>query len=221
MEYLVAFGGGAGGYSSTGIPAAWLVGPDGKIVWKGHPSGLTAEIVQANLKNVRLRPKFEFQADELKKASKLLEAGNFGKALAELEKVITANETPAAVEQATAAKTQVLTYGEDELKAVEDYASSGYYSEGLLKLQELSVAFKGTEIGDRADEKEKAWKKDDKIKAELEGSEAIAQAKEMIGKRGYKDAARVLVQVTRGKKYEGTKARERAEALLKEVEPHL
>jgi len=221
MEYLVAVGGGAGGYSSTGIPAAWLVGPDGKIVWKGHPAELKHEMIEANLKNVRLRPKFEFQADELKKAGKLLEAGNFGKGLAELDKVIAANDTPAAVEQATTARTQVIAYGEDELKAVEDYASSGYYSEGMLKLQELAVTFKGTEIGDRAEEKEKSWKKDDKIKAELEGAEAITQAKDLIGRRGYKDAARVLVQVTRGKKFEGTKARERAEALLKEVEPHL
>jgi hypothetical protein len=221
MEYLVAFGGGAGGYSSQGIPAAWLVGPDGKVVWKGHPAELKAETIESNLKNVRLRPKFAFSSDDLKKAGKLLEAGNFGKGLTELDKVIAANEDAAAVEQATAARTQVLAYGEDELKAVDDYATAGYYTEGLRKLQELGAAFKGTEIGDRAEEKEGVWKKDDKIKAELEGSEAIAQAKDLIGRRGYKDAARLLVQVTRGKKFEGTKARERAESLLKEVEPHL
>jgi hypothetical protein len=221
MEYLVAFGGGAGGYSSTGIPAAWLVGPDGKIVWKGHPAELKHGTIETHIKNVRLRPTFRFQSDELKKAGKLLEAGNFGKGLAELDKVVAANEEPAAVEEATAARTQILAYGEEELKAVEDFASHGYYSEGMLKLQELSAIFKGTEIGDKADEQEKTWKKDDKIKAELEGSEAIAQAKDLIGRRGYKDAARLLVQVTRGKKFEGTKARERAEALMKEVEPHL
>jgi hypothetical protein len=217
MEFLIAFGGGAGGYSTRGIPAAWLVGADGKIVWKGHPAELRKELLEENLKNVRLRPKFEFQSDALKKVSKHVDAGDYGKAIAELDKVIAKSEDAAVVDQARSAHEQIIKFGEEELQAVETLATSGWYVLAMQKLNTISDGFKGTPIGDRADEKETAWKKDPKVKIELEGAEAIAKAKDLIAKYKKKDAARVLVAVAKGEKFKETKAQKDAEALLAEI----
>lgn len=218
MEYLIGFGGGAAGYATRGIPAAWLVGPDGKIVWKGHPAELQQGLLEEQLKKVRLRPKIEMQSDALKKASKQIEAGSYGKAIAELDKVIEKGDDPAAVEEANSAKAQLLQYGEDELKAVDGYAESKYYPQAVEKLGQIASSFKGTPIGDRAEEKQAAWKKDPVVKTELEGAEAIARAKDLIAKYKKKDAARLLVAVAKGEKFQGTKAQKDAESLLGELE---
>ncbi len=52
MDYTVGLGGGDGGYTSRGIPAAWLVGVDGKVLWQGHPSSLPEKTLEAELKKV-------------------------------------------------------------------------------------------------------------------------------------------------------------------------
>jgi thiol-disulfide isomerase/thioredoxin len=52
MEYNVAVGGGAISKKMgiTGIPHAFLVGKDGKIVWHGHPAGLKDAEIEKVLK---------------------------------------------------------------------------------------------------------------------------------------------------------------------------
>jgi len=217
MEYLVAVGGGAGGYKTRGIPHAWLVAPNGKIVWKGHPSGVNTSIIQEHIKTVRLRPTFKFDG-ALKKANKSLNSGKYNKGIQALEKAIERNPDDAdLIARAEEAIAQVNKFGEDEFASVDEYAKAGYYPEAMAKLQWLTKSFKGTSIGERADEKYGEWKKDSTVKAEISGAEAIAMAEQLIGKRKYKDAARALVKVTKGKKYEGTMVRDKAQDLLDEV----
>ena len=40
-------------YGIRGIPAAYLIGADGKVVWEGHTMSLSSEIVEKALKNVK------------------------------------------------------------------------------------------------------------------------------------------------------------------------
>lgn len=216
MEYLVAYGGGANGYVTRGIPNAWLVDPNGKIVYAGHPSRITADLIEEHIKGVRLTPSFEL-GEGLEKASRHLAGAKYGKGVGELQKVIDKNEDSDLVARARAAIAEVESYGEKELAAVDGYAEAGYYTEGYAKLQRLASAFKRTSLEERIDAKLDAWKDDDRIQAEIAGEQFIAKAKEQVGNRKYKDAARTLVAVTRGKKFEGTKAQARAQALLDDV----
>lgn len=39
-------------FGETGYPSAWLIGPDGKVIWSGHPMELEAEQVEAHLSRV-------------------------------------------------------------------------------------------------------------------------------------------------------------------------
>ena len=216
MEFLVGVGGGASGYQTRGIPAAWLVGANGKIVWKGHPSQVNHDMVEKHLKDVILKPQFKLSKD-LKRANKHLNAGSYGKGLVELEKIIAKSDDESVISEAKEAIAKVNTFGEEELNAVEDYASSGYYIDAMAKLKGLTKSFKGTALGDRATTKYDEWKKDKTVKLEIDGAETIAAAKEMMNKAKYKDAARALAKIAKNKKYDGTKAQSRAQDMLDEV----
>ena len=54
----------------TGIPHAFLVDPSGKVVWRGHPSSLDNETIEANLEGALTRPIYSWSgsAGKVKKA---------------------------------------------------------------------------------------------------------------------------------------------------------
>jgi hypothetical protein len=216
MQYLIAYGGGASKYETRGIPAAWLIGADGKIVWQGHPASLNPGIIEEHLKNVR--PWRTFQLDpDLGDANRTINAGRYGKGIDELQKIVEAGGDDTLVAKAQSAIQTVVAYGNEELEAADSLGKGGNYGTALTILKNLEQVFKGHEIADKADEKIKAWKKDPTVKAEIAASEILAVARDLTANGKHKDAARALAQITRGKKYEGTKARTEAEALLEEV----
>ena len=49
VEYTIGLGGGNGGYKTPGIPHAWLVSAEGKVVWQGNPGGLSSKLIEAEL----------------------------------------------------------------------------------------------------------------------------------------------------------------------------
>jgi hypothetical protein len=215
IEYTIALGG-ASGYKTRGIPAAWLVGPDGKVLWKGHPSGLNASIIEEHLAKVRMTPQWDKLPGGLKNARKALGKGLFAKGLKALAKEVDDADHGAAASEAIE---QVKAYGQSQLDMVDSHAEAGNYSGGMELLGSLEKSFKGTEIGDAAKAKRSEWKKDKTVKAELEGEKLLAKAQALL-RDNPKGAASVLLKITKGKKYEGTKARAAAEAKLSGLEAH-
>lgn len=55
FKYTVAIGGG-GEYGVTGIPHAYLIGPEGKVHWQGSPGSMPKKKLEALLKNVDKKP---------------------------------------------------------------------------------------------------------------------------------------------------------------------
>lgn len=165
---------------------------------------------------MRLRPEFEL-SDDLKRAEKKLNAGDFGRGIDELQKVIEKSEDAAVIEEAKTAMASAMEFGNGELASVDNFAEAGYYVEATKKLMALEKMFKGTEIGEKAESKLDAWKKDDTVQAEIDGAELIAQAEALMKDHKYKNAARALARVTKSDKYEGTKVRDKAEKLLQKV----
>ena len=216
MEYLVGVGGGAGAYRTNGIPNAWLIDPDGKIVYDGHPSRITAAMVEKYLDDVLLPPEIDLELD-FGRAQKPLKSGNYGKAINEFDKIIDKSDDSELVARATETKARLEEYGRSVLTLVDTLATKGSHVAGMKKLDYLSTVFKRTEIGDLADAKIAEWKKDDTIQAELKGAQIVAQAREKMAKGKHKDAAKLLNAVVQGKKYEGTKIRDVAKELFDEV----
>jgi tetratricopeptide (TPR) repeat protein len=216
VGYRIAYGDKAPGYPTNGIPAAWLVAPDGKIVWQGHPASLDRGLIERLLKDAKVPPSFDFEGD-LAKASSLVNAGNYTKAISEFEKVADKSEDAAEAERARAAIAQILEYGEWSLAKAKASGEQGDYSRAMLKLKKLAAAYKSTPVGEKADDQFKEWRKDPKVKAELEGAEIVELAKELMAKGKYKDAARALAKVVKGKKFEESSIRDDAQKLFDEA----
>jgi len=55
-DYQIGLGGGHGNYQARGIPASWLIGVDGKVLWQGHPGSLDKKEMEAELRKVKPTP---------------------------------------------------------------------------------------------------------------------------------------------------------------------
>jgi hypothetical protein len=78
IPYTIGVGGGSGNYPAPGIPKAFLIGVDGKVIWEGNPAAFDEKLLEAELKKVKI-------TDEMK-------AANAAKSLAYAETLITAKE---------------------------------------------------------------------------------------------------------------------------------
>ncbi|MGQ9592387.1 MAG: redoxin domain-containing protein [Planctomycetota bacterium] len=219
MQYTIAIGG-ADEYKTASIPHAWLVSPERKIVWKGHPSGLQDSLIEEHLKTVSLSPRFALPP-ELKAAEKQLNSGNYAAGLKALEAHL---KNPKNAETETAAKEAIekaKKYGEDRLAKAEDYGKARAYPEGAAILAEVEKCWKGTELGNRARDLLQEWRRDKTIKLELHGAAIIEKADSLAQAKKYRDAAGLLLALTKGKKFEGTRVREIAEEKLAKLERKL
>jgi hypothetical protein len=215
IKYVIAVGGGSG-YTTAGIPHAWLVNGIGEIVWEGHPAELKDDAIETQLKSVRLRPTFGLPKD-LKKAETSLNAGKYVDGIKALETYLKKPKSDEGEKAAKEAIEKVQTYGKETLAQADGYAQEGYYAEAMEAVAALEKGFKGTEVGDEAKKKHDAWKKDDKVKTELEAGARVDKADGLTRAKKFKEAGAFLQRVLQVKKYEGTKARERAAAKLKSL----
>lgn len=78
LTYTIGYGGGSGNYPAAGIPKAFLVGADGKIVWEGNPGSFSEKFLEEELKKVKI-------TDEMK-------AAHAAKSLAYAETLITSKD---------------------------------------------------------------------------------------------------------------------------------
>ena len=67
-------------FGVSGIPHAALVNPMGEVVWKGHPSGLTSELVEKHLAGAIAKPVWEWPK-EAGKVKAAIGKRQLGKAL--------------------------------------------------------------------------------------------------------------------------------------------
>lgn len=61
IPYTIGVGGGSGNYPASGIPKAFLIGVDGKVIWEGSPGSLDTKKLEEELKKVKV-------TDEMKSA---------------------------------------------------------------------------------------------------------------------------------------------------------
>jgi hypothetical protein len=61
VPYTIGLGGGSGNYPASGIPKAFLISAEGKVVWEGSPGAFPGKLLEAELKKVKV-------TDEMKAA---------------------------------------------------------------------------------------------------------------------------------------------------------
>jgi hypothetical protein len=217
IKYLIAIGN-ASGYPSRGIPAAWLVGANGKVIWQGHPASLKEAQIEEALKTVRIGPYFELPR-ALRKAQFLLNAKKYANGVKELEKYLKRPKDSEVAEKAKAAIDMLTKHGKSELELVEKKVAEAQFHVVLTKLTDLEKSFKGLETGKTAKARLRELKKDKELKLEMDVAATVVKAQMYldVGAKGALPAARMLKKLTKQKKFADTKMLKVAEELLDEA----
>ena len=208
-------------YGVEGIPHSVLIDPQGILVWEGHPGELSKADLKKALKGAK-RPKvdhlsvrIEGDVDKrVEKARDLAADGELASAMKEVGSVLAdgksdegAKKSAAALESAIDAHAKLLAgQAEQLLKARE-------VQRAITVLTDLSREFASSEVGAAAKKRLEAVNSDEKLKAELDASKAFDRLKDQI--RPLKQDKKKPKIEEFVKKYQGTRAADRAANLLK------
>jgi hypothetical protein len=206
-----------------GYPFSALVGPNGKVVWTGHPGGLEEKMIEENLVGVTLAPptdKILIDCDLPKKYSSIANkfvTGKIGEGWTSLTTALGAKE----IKDEDKAKLEaVQTLVNDTIKEEVAVAEKAYtekrYFDSQAQWKRLSAACKGMEAGKTADEKLAEIAKDASIKKELEAGARIAEAQKLANNGKTKPAIGVLKSISEGS-LKDTEEAKRAKALAEEL----
>ncbi len=207
MPYMIGYGN-RSNYGVSGIPDAYLVGADGNVVWQGHPSGLSNQMLVAELEKVDRLPELEFSGS-FDKILRDLDKQKISKALSGLEKLQAKSDDETDLEHA-AALLQYLEEKAGRIKAEADaYVAKDNYFVATELLEELSE-YGDMALAEEADALLKAWKKDKEIKSLVAASKLFEQAKQ-LERQDQRDAA-VAAYVAAVKKAPDSQIAEAAKA---------
>jgi hypothetical protein len=109
LRYTIGLKGGSGNYPSRGIPAAWLISAEGKVVWAGNPGGLSNKVIEEELKKVKITPEMKAARAEkaLAYAESLLAEKMVLRGVAMLDKVVKDHKGSDAAKKAGERKAEI------------------------------------------------------------------------------------------------------------------
>jgi thiol-disulfide isomerase/thioredoxin len=174
----------------SSIPQTFIIGPDGDVLWRGHPANIDSAI-EAAFKDhppQLVDPKILAQAKAtLDQVDTALADQQFAKALKLLATVPDAAKADGDVASRVKSDTDKLQeFGNAELVSVDPLIQSQQYAVAIQKLRDLSAAFAGTPVSSSAKTKLNELGSDPKVKATLEAekeekaaAESLASAKQL------------------------------------------
>ena len=195
----------------NGLPYAFVVGPDGKVVWQGR-SGYEA-VIEEQLERIKYPGLGKLEvAPECTKAAESFGSGDFADARDEALKV---KEKEADNEAAVADADYIISRVDakvDGLRAkIDEAKSKRRYHDALRYLEELAgKSFKGLEAADTAKDEAKELKKEhkDELKAWDQFEKTLA-----VNEKARSDGDKKKNLIKFYEKYEGTAAAEEAKAM--------
>lgn len=153
----------------SGIPAAVLVDPSGKIVWQGHPGSLSSNLIEEHIKGAIQKPLYEWSG----KAAKIKKAflgGDFSKALDAAEKL--AKKDPFGIE-AGALLQGILT---SRVASLQTALEAGDILAAYDGAQELLKGLKGLPEADTLKAMSKTISKNSEMKDTMKMQKRLAKA---------------------------------------------
>ena len=205
------------GYGGGGIPHAYLIGPDGEVIWHGHPASLRDDDVE---KACRRAKDFYLRkvVPALKSAASAFEKGK----LSDAKSLATAAKEKGGGDREVDADADYILKRVDEMiafwkSAIEKATAEGQYADVFDLLDMIQKHYPGTEEATAAAAQEKELKADPGVKRELDAWKAldkiIDQARRAEGdERKLKSVVRKLEKFV--EKYTTAKATKRAQQLL-------
>lgn len=189
-------------FGVRGIPHAVLIGPSGKILWRGHPGQLSETVVKRQLGGTLSIPLWEW---ECRAAAKAMEKGDWSKALEE-----------ARADEATEIVASIEGFVADQVATMKEANENGDYLGAYRKAGKLKKALSGMPEGDEASTLYDALKADDHAQAVIDVQEKLEKLAEKVGEADKIKAVEKIEDKVRKLKEElpGSYAEEQARALL-------
>jgi hypothetical protein len=211
-------------YGLNGFPSAALVGPKGKVLWKGHPAQLAEADLEKWLDGARV-PGAPTEFDPLaidvaltaKHAAiaKKAKAGQIGAALIDLEKVAekAKDDEKPALESAAA---ELRALHEKELGLAAAATAEGRCFDASWKWTRLANAYKGHALADEPKAKLAEQAADAALAPEIAAGKEIHAARGLLEKDDVAGALKILRKLVAGTLRQTAEAK-RAEALIAEL----
>jgi len=216
ITYPVAISKKTQDYGSGGIPHAYLVAPDGKVVWDGHPASLPNGTVEKLLSKTK-----DFYARkvvrQLKPAASAFSKGKLAEAEKLAEQVREAASDNAVIDDAKYVIGRVATVRNAWTARIERGTKDGLFADVIEALKKIEKHFAGTRGAADATAKIAELNADPTVKAELKASKALDKLYKENQKASSRKKKQALAKKVERfqKKYAGTKAADRAEHFLR------
>jgi len=209
-------------YGFPGLPSAALVGPQGKLVWKGHPSGLEASIIKSNLKGVQIRPEnpFAIQVElpgKYAAVQKKLADGKLGTAWKALQAALKRKVDPDDASKLKAAVKKIEEEFKNHLRSADTALGEGRYYDAQTTWKSMAKHYRGYERTAEVKEKLADLARNTSVRKELDAGRRIATALAAHDKKQTKRAIQGLKSILTGP-LKDTKEAKRARELLEKLE---
>ncbi len=214
--------GGASAYRARGIPAAWLIGVDGKVVFAGNPLRGLSSVLREELSKVRYPGLGLSEVErEVQGAAQQFVNGQYGRARSQAQRVLDRGErvSDAAREQAEHILGRIASIAERRFNRAEELEESRHYLDAYEIYESIAADFRREEEGDRASERMREMDRDEEIKKEMEADEQLRRIRDRLSDEpderelmGVLPALRTFMN-----RYEGTRAAEDVERLIEEA----
>ena len=184
VKYPIALDSAAGKiYGASSIPSSVLVGPDGKVLWSGHPGNLNDATIEKSLENATFIPPLPAS---LARFNALLKAKKFGKAYLDLKKAVQDKKAPEADAGPTIAgieaKMKALLSEGEKAKSAGDFYTVG------KSLSQLKTLYAGTDEAKKAADILKEAEKDQKARDQMKAADTIAKLERAMEAKAFVDA---------------------------------
>jgi thiol-disulfide isomerase/thioredoxin len=217
----------AGIWGVDSIPRTFIIGPDGKVLWTGHPARIDRELEKAFKEHPPQLVDPVILADAnaaLEKANIAMKAGNTRAALQGLSKVpADASKDKEFASKLEAARNALEAEAAKMLESVDPMIKQGDYVQAVAKLKELSSALEGSATGKKANARLAELSGKPEVKTALAKAERARQADAALDaaqklKDGKKDADAYAHFKSVAKDYPDTDAGTKAAAAVQEYE---
>jgi thiol-disulfide isomerase/thioredoxin len=214
-------------FGVNGIPNVFIISPDGVVRWNGHPAGMDKPLADILKKYppVLVDPKVVKAArEQLTEVEKRLETGDAKGAIKLMARVPEdASKDADFAKAADETRTKLDDAAQGLLKAADDAAAAGRFTEAAQRLRELSLSLAGLPVGDEAKKKLNAMMLKPEVKQAVESAEKEAKAANALDAAKKLQAAKKHEQAYEqlklaAKAFAGTPSGDEAAKLAKQYE---
>ena len=221
----------SGEYSTGGVPTSYLIGPDGKVLFHGHPNQVKDDVIEKHLKDVKKDHRVSTWAftlikqvpplpDKMSDLMKMMKKRDFGKALKKAEATAAKLEGDDK-EAGDAVVAWIKKRAADNMDKAAKLVRNSKIYEAFLVYESVESEFKGHDLAKAAKGELKAMKSDKAMKTEIKASELLIKIKKEIAEERKPEDKLACLKPLLSKKYEdtlaGKKAAEMAEAFESQV----